>query len=150
MWHSWPSILLITHSLVLAAVLQNGSMNFRFWSAVSCEEERGWNTNCGSHQCQNTTCQKTQQHLKNIHVLHNKTTAVTQTSVTFSHLLWRHSCQFAHVEVQDVELQAAGCCAFALQELNCQQLQKPGNNTDETENTVSVVKGTPAESNLLW
>lgn len=61
------------------------------------------------------------------------------------HLVCRHRRQLAHVEVQDVEQQATGRLAAALQQLSRQQLQEPGNNTEQTHNARLTVAAPPAE-----
>lgn len=57
-------------------------------------------------------------------------------SLVVLYLCWTHSCQFSHVQVQKVELQPTGHCAATLQELSCQQLQKPFHHTEDTQQTV--------------
>lgn len=52
------------------------------------------------------------------------------------YLCWTQCGQFSHVKVQDVELQPAGSCAAALQDLSCQQLQKPVDHTEGAQQTL--------------
>lgn len=96
-----------THSLVLAAVLQNGSIKVRFWSAVSFRDKR--RRRSVSAGC----CLR-----------HSRPAGAAP------HLVCGRRRQLAHVDVQDVQLQPAGGLAAGLQELSRQQLQEPGNDTD--------------------
>lgn len=58
------------------------------------------------------------------------------------HLCRAHRRQLGHVDIEDVELQSAGRCAVALQELRRQQLQEPGDETEtETPNNVKPGPG---------
>lgn len=92
-----------TYSLVRAATLQKGSMNLRFWSAVSYREGNGNSAPC---------------------LVHNRPPTSSAARRAPPHLLGAHFGQLLQKDLDEVALHPVGGLAVRVQDLGRQQLQQ--------------------------